>query len=262
VIRAEVGDTIRIYFKNMLPFPVSMHPHGVFYLKESEGAPYNDGLNFSGGAVPPGQMHAYVLEVPERAGPASADASTILWSYHSHTDEIADVAGGLIGPIVICRRGGCDENRVPSDVDREFFLVFFIINENVSPYLERNIELFTDNDTIIVDPEDEGFIESNLMHAINGYVYGNQPMMEMNDGETIRWYLIGMGNENDMHTVHWHGQTLVEGGHRRDTLAVLPAESFTLDMIADDPGIWLLHCHVDDHMEAGMQTRYVVNGVI
>ena len=39
VIRAEVGDTIKVVFRNTCPFPASIHPHGVFYAKSSEGAP-------------------------------------------------------------------------------------------------------------------------------------------------------------------------------------------------------------------------------
>jgi FtsP/CotA-like multicopper oxidase with cupredoxin domain len=31
-------------------------------------------------------------------------------------------------------------------------------------------------------------------------------------------------------------------------------------MVPDDPGIWLFHCHVNDHIRAGMLTRYKVTG--
>ena len=44
VIHAEVGDTIKVVFKNNARFPYSIHPHGVLYSKESEGASYNDGV--------------------------------------------------------------------------------------------------------------------------------------------------------------------------------------------------------------------------
>ena len=57
VIRAEVGDTIKVVFKNNTSIPASMHPHGVFYTKSSEGAPYADGTNGAAkadDAVPPG----------------------------------------------------------------------------------------------------------------------------------------------------------------------------------------------------------------
>jgi FtsP/CotA-like multicopper oxidase with cupredoxin domain len=56
VIRAQVGDTIRVVFRNACPFPASIHPHGVFYEKDSEGAPYNDGTSGkdkADDAVPP-----------------------------------------------------------------------------------------------------------------------------------------------------------------------------------------------------------------
>ena len=43
ILRAEVGDTIKILFKNNATHSYSMHPHGVFYDKDSEGAPYDDG---------------------------------------------------------------------------------------------------------------------------------------------------------------------------------------------------------------------------
>src|ERR1043165_5556037 len=43
VIQAEVGDTIVVVFKNNTRFAASIHPHGVFYQKDSEGAGYDDG---------------------------------------------------------------------------------------------------------------------------------------------------------------------------------------------------------------------------
>src|SRR5512135_3212249 len=38
ILRAEVGDTIRVVFRNNASHPYSMHPHGVFYQKHSEGS--------------------------------------------------------------------------------------------------------------------------------------------------------------------------------------------------------------------------------
>ncbi|MGH3768206.1 MAG: multicopper oxidase domain-containing protein [Pseudonocardiaceae bacterium] len=56
VIRAQVGDTVKVTFKNNCSFPASIHPHGVFYNKKDEGAPYNDGrtaADKTGDAVAP-----------------------------------------------------------------------------------------------------------------------------------------------------------------------------------------------------------------
>ena len=45
LIRAHVGDTVKVVFKNNASFPASVHPHGVFYDKDSEGAVYEDGTS-------------------------------------------------------------------------------------------------------------------------------------------------------------------------------------------------------------------------
>jgi hephaestin len=105
---------------------------------------------------------------------------------------------------------------------------------------------------------DEGFVESNLTHSINGYVYGNGPVITMREGERVRWYLMGMGTEVDLHTLHWHGNTVTMAGMRMDVVNLLPASMVTADMVPDAPGAWLFHCHVNDHVTAGMQTRYPV----
>jgi hypothetical protein len=76
------------------------------------------------------------------------------------------------------------------------------------------------------DPADEEFVESNLMHSINGYVYGNMPLgaasgegMTVGPGEHLRWYLMAMGTEVDLHTPHWYGNTVVANGMRTDVTA-------------------------------------------
>src|SRR5579862_2614651 len=108
VLRAEVGDTLRIVFKNNATRPYSMHPHGVFYEKASEGSVYDDGSSAADKAnnvVAPGETHTYTWQVPERAGPGPADGSSIVWLYHSHVNEQRDVNTGLVGPIIVTARG-------------------------------------------------------------------------------------------------------------------------------------------------------------
>jgi hephaestin len=149
----------------------------------------------------------------------------------------------------------------PLDVDREIVSVFQVSDENKSLDLPENAGKLSPPP----DPADEGFTESNLMHNINGYVFGNQPLgksagdgMTVKAGEHVRWYLMSMGTEVDLHTPHWHGNTVVANGMRTDVVALLPAQMMTADMTPDDPGIWLFHCHVNDHIAAGMLTRYQV----
>jgi hypothetical protein len=165
IIRAEVGDILKVQFMNKATFNYSMHPHGVFYDKNNEGAKYNDGDPFKTGAVVlPGFNYTYTWEVRERSGPAANDASSILWSYHSHVNEVMDVYSGLIGPMIIYKPGLLGADGLPMGIDREFVLYLLVGDENQSHYLDYNIKTFCYKpDT--VDPEDDAFIESNLMHG-------------------------------------------------------------------------------------------------
>jgi hephaestin len=262
VIRATVGDTIRVVFRNNTPYPASIHPHGVFYKKNSEGAPYSDGTSGAAkddDAVPPGATYTYNWEVPERAGPGPMDGSSVLWMYHSHTDEVADTNAGLVGPMVITAQGMADPaTAMPTDVDREIFSYFTVENENNSPYLDRNMHELAGAPHRIPAGDEDAFEESNLMHSINGFVYGNLPGLKMRKGEKVRWYVMDLGTEVDLHTPHWHGNVITSMGMRNDMLQLLPGSMMVADMQPDDPGAWLLHCHVNDHIIAGMQALYTV----
>jgi hephaestin len=103
-----------------------------------------------------------------------------------------------------------------------------------------------------------GFSSANLRATINGYMYGNGPMMTMKKGERVRWYLVSLGGAVDGHTPHWHGNNVVYRGHRTDVVPLAQAQMETADMVPDNIGIWMYHCHVDEHMAMGMMTRYTV----
>jgi len=260
VIHAEVGDTIEVVFRNNTPFPASMHPHGVFYDKNSEGAPYADGTSGADkadDAVPPGGSYTYHWAVPDRAGPGPADGSSVMWMYHSHVNEAADVYSGLVGPIIVTRKGMARADGTPKDVDREFVVNFEVDNENASLYLDQNVATFAGKPKT-VNEDDPDFQESNLKHSINGYIFGNLPGLTMRDGQHVRWYVMAMGTEVDLHTPHWHGNTLTVNGMRTDVISLLPAQMTVADMVPDDPGTWLYHCHVADHIHAGMLSLYTV----
>src|SRR5215216_3127013 len=208
VIQAEVGDTIVVHFKNQTRFPMSLHPHGVFYRKNSEGAGYNDGTSGAAradDAVPPGGRVRQVWRVPPRSGPGPNDPSSVLWMYHSHVDESGDTNAGLVGPIIITAKGKARRDGSPRDVDRQFVTLFTVFDENRSPYLDLNIQTFA-GDPSSVDPDDEEFHE----------------------------------------------------GNRMDLVETLPASMKMLDMEPDNPGTWLYHCHVNDHIDAGMAALYTV----
>ncbi len=145
LIRAEVGDVVKVVFRNNTKMILSMHPHGLAYDKDSEGAYYSQGLGAppdatkKGDAVRRGEVFTYTWTVPERAGPGPGDPSSILWMYHSHFNESRDMNSGLLGPIIVSRKGSTKPDGTPRDVDREFVVAFAIFEENESGYFMQNI---------------------------------------------------------------------------------------------------------------------------
>jgi hypothetical protein len=231
VIRAEVGDEVVVEFLNRSKNPHSMHPHGLRYDKNNEGAHYAPaGL---GARVPPGARFTYHWFADAGSGPGPAQSSSIVWWYHAHMDEPKETNQGLLGPIIVTAKGKARADGSPKDVDREFVVLFMIFNE--------------------INGKDAG-----LFHSINGYIFGNLSGLVMKKGEKVRWHLLGMGNEKDLHSAHWHGKTVSAGGANLDVVELMPGSMKTVDMMADNPGQWMLHCHVADHMENGMMALYTI----
>lgn len=263
LIRAEVGDTLRITFRNNASRPYSVHPHGVLYAKAAEGATYQDGTNGADradDAVAPGATHTYVWTVPERAGPTEHEGSTAFWMYHSHVDEGRDINSGLIGPIIVTRRGAARPDGSPADVDREFVVQFALSDEHLSWYWETNRRRLY-RDPSDYDDADHDVHDFHHFWTINGYMDANGPLMTMRQGERVRWYLFANPNEEeslDIHTPHWHGQTVVISGMRTDMVMLTPMMSAVADMVPDNVGTWLFHCHMPGHFKAGMRTLFQV----
>ena len=271
VFRGEVGDTIVVVFKNHTRHPVSMHPHGVFYGKDSEGAPYSDGTTAKhDDGVPPGDTHRYLWPVPERAGPGPRQPNSIVWPYHSHTAEIEDVNAGLIGAMIITRRGHADAEGRPTDVDREYVMMYGAQIENTTKYFKENMARYGVDTTTLGDigptpssPPGPGspFFQFFGYVSINGFLYANLPLddMTMDEGDRVRWYLFSSTSFDDFHTPTWHGGTVLINGRRTDVADLSgPLLMLTADMVADNPGTWQFHCHFGEHMEGGMTSRYRV----
>jgi len=231
VIRAEVGDHIEVMFLNRTKARHSLHPHGLRYDKDSEGAFYIPWG--AGAAVGPGARYTYHWYADEGSGPRAGQLSSVVWWYHGHTEEPRESNAGLLGAIIITAKGKARPDGSPKDVDDEFVAVFMIFDEFQGK-------------------------PAGLFHAINGYIFGNLPGLVMKQGDRVRWYVLGMGNEKDLHTPHWHGKTLTDGSHNLDVVELLPASTKAVDMIADNPGTWLFHCQVSDHMESGMMATFTI----
>ncbi len=265
LIRGVVGDTIRVVFRNNGDRPYSVHPHGVLYDKASEGVPYNDGTSGRDKAddgVPPGGTYTYVWPVPERAGPGPMDGSSVMWMYHSHVDEVRDINTGLFGPMIITARGKARADGSPNDVDREIIASFMQVEEQDSWLAKQNLppdSLLslgpTANPSLRQDPY-PWFVK----FTINGFVHGSMPLtaITVRKGEHVRWYLMASTNDFDFHAPHWHGNTVILNGMRTDVAQLSMMQMSTADMLPDNVGTWLFHCHVSFHNEEGMAVRYRV----
>ncbi|XP_062441075.1 hephaestin isoform X3 [Rhea pennata] len=247
---AEVGDILNIVFKNNATRPYSIHAHGVLERETRQPQTAN-----------PGDIVTYRWEVPERSGPGPNDSACVPWIYYSMVDPVKDMYSGLIGPLKICRKGVLQSDGIRKDVKREFALLFLVFDENQSWYLEENVERYAHRNRRDTNLLDDTFVESNKMHAINGKLYANLPGLTMFQGEWVNWYLFGMGQEIDVHTVHFHAETFTyKNGkdYRADVVDLFPGTFEMVEMLTGNPGTWLLHCHVSDHIHAGMEILFQV----
>ncbi len=270
VIRGVVGDTLIITFLNRSDREnrvFSIHPHGVKYDKDNEGAYYNPQPG-RGSYIMRGNKYTYTWKVDKEAGPLPGEPSSKVWLYHSHVMADEDVNRGLVGAIIITDQEHARPDGTPNDVDREFVTLFMIFNENGG--LDRMDDQYVDEDIDqrrrmdafhkLTPDAQKSALEGGLKHTINGYMFGNVSGLEMNEGERVRWYVMALGSEQDLHTAHWHGKTVIEDGRRRtDDVELLPGSMKVADMLADNPGTWMLHCHVSDHMMGGMYAFYVIH---
>lgn len=264
-LRGVVGEFLVVTFLNRTDQPLSMHPHGVRYDKDSEGA-LTLGSPGRGAAVGPGARFTYVWHLDEASGPRPDEPSSKGWLYHSHISGDADVNVGLIGPIIVTDPARARPDGMPRDIDREFATLYMIFNESgldaaaIEAAEYAGLPGLTSAAPPLTWAETQQALELGARSSINGFVFGNLPGLQMNEGERTRWYVFGLGSERDFHTAHWHGLRVLEEGRRRtDVIEVLPGSMKVADAIADNPGSWLLHCHVAEHMREGMFAQVTVH---
>ena len=262
VLRGTVGEFLSITFLNRVARPLSMHPHGVKYDKDSEGSHYQPKPGL-GAAVGNGAKFTYVWQLDEESGPMPSEPASKGWLYHSHVEGDEESELGLVGFIVVTDPKRARPDGTPNDTDREMATLFMIHDESgIGAAMKEALEYGAVgmNMPQLTWAQIEEQTELGSRVAMSGYVFGNLPGLEMNEGERVRWYLFGLGSKEDFHTAHWHGLRVTEEGRRRtDVVELLPASMKVADMLADNPGTWLYHCHVAEHMMEGMFARVIVH---
>ncbi|KAM7380225.1 hypothetical protein PAMP_003537 [Pampus punctatissimus] len=256
VIKAEVGQTIMVVFRNNANRPYSLHPNGVSYTKYTEGLSYEDGSKYwhkYDNEVQPNTTFTYIWKVNPTVGPMTDESQCRTWAYYSGVNPERDIHSGLIGPLLVCRKGTLD-NKVTNT--REFTLLFMTFDESQSWYYEMNHKMMQrKNRRRILD------LKENLkFHSINGIIY-NLKGLRMYTNQLVRWHLINMGSPRDFQSVHFHGQTFLHkkiSNYRHAIYPLLPGSFATLEMYPSKPGLWQLETEVGFNQQQGMQTLFLV----
>mgnify|MGYP006258681713 CR=1 FL=1 len=108
------------------------------------------------------------------------------------------------------------------------------------------------------------FASSTMMGAdwgFNGQTFDNTETLTVDQGGV---YTFRLRNDSQaLHPIHFHGQFFmvtgidgqpVDEGHLRDTVLVYPGQIIDIALRATDAGLWAVHCHIQEHAEAGMMT--------
>nr|XP_030121288.3 coagulation factor V isoform X2 [Taeniopygia guttata] len=231
-LHAEVGDTLVVHLKNMADKPVSIHPQGLVYSKNEEGSLYDDRTSSAekrDDAVLPGQLYTYVWDISEEVGPGEADLPCLTYAYYSHENMAMDFNSGLIGALLICKKGSLNEDGSQKHFDREYVLMFGVFDENKSWQKSASVK-----------------------YTINGYTNGMLPDLEACAYDNISWHLIGMSSKPEIFSIHINGQSMEQKHRRVSAVNLVGGASTTVNMTVTEEGRWLISSLVQKHLQAGM----------
>jgi Multicopper oxidase len=255
LLHFEVGDTFNVVFRNNLSFAANLNFHGLQILATSL-AKFDDG-------VAPGAEASYTWTVPAWAGPGPRDSNSTAYVYYSSVDPVAHAHAGLTGVVSVTPRGGLNRaTGLPKDREVVVPLLFNIFRENDSPLIQKSLAKFANGS--VSDTElaalrnDVAWLESNAMHSANGFSYCNNPMMEFEEGSTVRWIVFGYGSEASMHAPFFGTQVILGRSRRAAGVQIFPYLAEVVEVLMVTPGNMSVGCVVVDHYVAGMFARVSV----
>lgn len=217
-LEAVEGDRVRIFVTNRLPEATSIHWHGQRVPSGMDGV---GGLNQP--PIPPGATFVYEFVVP--------DAGTFM--YHSHYDEMVQIALGMQGLFIVQPRTGPRPDRDYAIMLSEWF---------IEPGQAR--------------PDPLEMSDFNIL-TMNGKAFPATEPLVAQTGERVR---IRLGNLDPMnhHPIHLHGHhfrvVATDGGPipragqwPENTVLVPVGATRDIEFVAA-PGDWAFHCHMTHHI--------------
>jgi FtsP/CotA-like multicopper oxidase with cupredoxin domain len=219
-IEAVEGDWIRIYVTNKLPENTSIHWHGVILPSGMDGV-----AGLSQKNIGPGETYKYEFKLRQHG----------TFMYHSHSDEMTQIALGMMGMFIIHPR-----NPTGPRADRDFALMASEWRIDVGTMRPNPIEMTDFN-----------------VFTFNARTFPGTAPLVAKYGDRVR---IRFGNLSPMehHPIHIHGFhwkiTETDGGQIPEsaqwpetTVLVAVGQTRTVEFIADNPGDWAMHCHMTHH---------------
>lgn len=241
-IRVKEGDKVRIKLTNKLPKDTTIHWHGI-------NVPYNmDGVpGVSQEAVKSGATFTYEF--------TATPAGTHFYHTHgsAHADEAQQMDMGLSGAFIV----------EPVDYqkpNREYTLVLDDWQKQGNDF---NMGMMG------MDMDHSMMMNYNLF-TINGLSAPDTKPLDVTQGEKVRIRLINASSAT-IHPMHLHGHqfTVVsEDGNElppaqqriRNTISLNPGETYDIEVVANNPGVWAFHCHELHHAGSGMLTLFKYDG--
>jgi FtsP/CotA-like multicopper oxidase with cupredoxin domain len=244
-IRVREGDVVRVTLRNKLPVGTTIHWHGVNLAPEMDGPV---GLNQA--AVEPGEAFVYEFV---------AQPTGTRW-YHSHADPTAQIALGLYGSLIV------EPREARRTYDRDYT---YILNEwdlELTPDVATGQAPRGVRDQILRGGE----LGTDLF-LMNGHAHESIPPIKLAEGERVLVRLINAGNLP--HAIHSHGHTFkivaTDGNDvpegmalLKDTVLIGPGERYDLEFDGNNPGVWMFHCHMENHAANGMMSLIQYDGAV
>ncbi|MCA9323877.1 multicopper oxidase family protein, partial [Candidatus Saccharibacteria bacterium] len=130
-----------------------------------------------------------------------------------------------------------------------------------------------------VDPETAGIEWTDTGMSATGVKWkitdqetnksNNDVKWTFNKGDVVRITIKNDANSMHpmQHPIHIHGQRFVivsKNGKAntsvewKDTITIPSGQTYELLVVMDNPGQWMLHCHIAEHLETGMATSFEV----
>jgi len=242
-MRVREGDTVRVTLKNELPVPTTIHWHGINVPNAMDGVA---GLNQE--PVKPGETFTYEF---------TATPAGTRW-YHSHTDPALQVPMGLYGALIV------EPHQPEATYDRDYTFMLAEWDTELTPGVAAGTDPIGPKDAMLRGGE----LGADLF-LVNGKMHGAIPPLMVAEGERVLIRLIHTGAIP--HPIHTHGhsfQIVATDGNpvpevarlTKDTVLIGPAERYDLAFVADNPGVWMVHCHIEHHMANGMMTTIWYEG--